>query len=190
MSEEWKSIISETTDAIRQLPAEKEARENKLEENSAQVETMFVTIIIPTLKELKKELDNNTPASVTSSDKPFSDRVEYRASITVKLSKLLPDVKKSGARSANYPEFFYQIAIDAFSSKLSYNSTCHITDATGLTRELGGTKALPTTFDLTSDSIPDLTSDNIKQDFGLRYKDSVGFLRTTHYIDSLYTQGN
>ncbi|MGA9080333.1 MAG: hypothetical protein WB581_08910, partial [Halobacteriota archaeon] len=62
MDDEWKLLISEATDEIKELPAEKAVKENKLEEDSAQVEIMLRKVIIPTLKELKVELDkHNTP---------------------------------------------------------------------------------------------------------------------------------
>jgi len=179
MDEEWKSLIIETTDEIRRLPTEKAVEENKFEKNSAQAKTILDAIIIPALNELKVELDtHHTPASVTSSEKSVSGEAHYRASITVKLSGLLRDVNKNKAHSADYPEFFYEICIGVSPYQLSYHNKCRVTDTTG-SRELRETGKLPTTFDLTSSSIPDLTSDNIKWDFGLRYNDSVGFLRTT-----------
>jgi hypothetical protein len=183
MDDEWKLLISEATDEIKQLPAEKAVKENKLEENSAQVEIMFRKVIIPTLKELKVELDkHNTPARVTSSENTFPDWTHYGASITVDLSGLFRGFIKNKAHSADYPEFFYEIGIEATPYKILYNNKCHITDTKGRSRELSNTNTkspLPTTFDLTNDSSPDLTSDNIKWDFGLRYKYSVEFLRTT-----------
>ncbi len=180
MDDEWKLLISEATDEINELPAEKAVKENKLEEDSAQVEIMLRKVIIPTLKELKVELDkHNTPARVTSIENTFPDWTHYSASITVDLSGLLRDFIKNKAPSAPYPEFFYEIGIEATPYKILYHNKCHITDTKGRSRELSHTKSpLPTTFELTSDST-DLTSDNIKWDFGLRYKESVDFLRTT-----------
>jgi hypothetical protein len=182
MSDEWKSLISEATDnKIRELPAEKAAKENKLEGNSAQVKTMFDTIIIPALNELKVEFDkHNTPASVTGSADTVSDRVHRRVSITVDLSNLLRDVNR-----IDYPKFFYEICIEASPYAASYHNKCHIIDTKGQRRDLlhiRDGEAIEATFDidLTSDSSPVLTSDNIKQDVGLKYNASVKSLRSTH----------
>ena len=188
MTDDWKSLISEATDEIKSITAEKAVKENKFEKNSAQAKTIRDTVIVPALNELKVELDkHHTPASVTSSgntvsgETPASGETCYSASITVSLSGLLLDVNKNKERSGSYPEFFYEICLGASPYTLSYNNTCRVADARG-SRELGGTHRLPTTFDLTESSISELTGENIKQDFALRYKQSADVLRTRKSI--------
>jgi len=188
MTDDWKSLINETTDEIKSLTAEKAVKENKFEENSAQAKTIRDTIIIPALNELKVELDkHHTPANVSTSgntvsgETPPSGETCYSGSITVSLSGLLLDANKNIERSGSYPEFFYEICLLASRYKLSYNNTCRVADARG-SRELGGTHRLPTTFDLTESSISELTGENIKQDFALRYKQSADVLRTRKSI--------
>ena len=185
MTDEWKSLINETTDEIRSLPAlpaEKEIKENKFEKNSAQAKSILDIIIFPALNELKAELDtHHTSAIVASSEKtvsgdPASGEIHYRASVSVNFSGVLGDV-------AN-PEFFYEICLRASPYKLSYSNTCRVADTRG-SRELRGKGRLPTTFDLTDSSIPELTRDNIKQDFALRYKESVEFLKTLYNVKHL-----
>lgn len=189
MDDEWKLLISGATDEMRRLPAEKAAKEKKLEEDITQVEAIFSTTIIPALKELKEELDKqNTPASVTSRAGPFPEGTHYSASITIALSGVLRDFIKNKAPSARHPEFFYEIGIDAISGRI--NNQCHITDTRGQNHELSRTTGpLPTAIELARGS-PDLTRDNIKLDFGLRYKDSVGSLRSAEVYGASVTLSN
>src|SRR5271157_3854253 len=111
MANEWKSLISEATDEIKSLTAEKDeiksltaekaVKENKFEENRAQAKTIRDTIIVPALNELKVELDkHDTRASVTSSvsgETPVSGETCYSASITVSLSDLSLEANKNKA---------------------------------------------------------------------------------------------
>ena len=185
MDDDWKSLINETTDEIKKLPAEKSARKKEFAEILAQVKTIFDNVIIPTLNELKVELDkHNTPASVNGNANPISNRVRRRASITVNLSSLLRDANKDRTPSAPYPKFFYDICIEASVYGAAVHIKCYVEDTKGRIHDLLHAKNSPLDLiEVMSGAIADLTSDNIKQDFGLKYKDSVGSLRSSHVYE-------
>ena len=185
MDDDWKSLINETTDEIKKLPAEKSARKKEFAEILAQVKNIFDNVIIPTLNELKIELDrHNTPASVSSSENFISDRVRRRTSVSVNLSNLLRDANTDKTSSTLYPKFFYEICIEASVYGAAVHIKCYVEDTRGQIHDLRHAKNSPLDLiEVMSGAIADLTSDNIKQDFGLKYKDSVGSLRSSHVYE-------
>jgi ABC-type phosphate transport system substrate-binding protein len=189
MDEDWRSLIREATKEIKGFPDEKAAMEKRLKdtlnENRTQVKAVFSDTLIPALNELKKEMDaQDTPAEVASSEEGGL----YSASITVNLSNLLRDsTTRKGSRRV-FPKFFYEIGLSVSAEGVASANKCSITDAAGQSRELYLDKdeLFPTipsvpvasTLGLKDLRDPDL-NDKIKRDFGLKYKESVGYLRNT-----------